>query len=396
VSGNGPWLIDEEGRRFFDGTSGSGAVGLGHQYPSVIKAAVSQVERLVHTGCKIGSGARQDLIDRLGAITPFAEPSVMPAATGAEAVEAALKIVRAATGRRSVMSFPRGYHGKTAGALSLSAREDLRRYSVLPSALTGPALPSSAAEVEVFLDTLVTCLDGGSEGAVAAVIIEPVQVTEGVFTVEPGLLDNIAARVRDAGALLVLDEIHTSIGRTGRLFYSDDMISPPDIILVGKALGNGFPIAAVTGERSILHALPSGVQTSTYAGHPVSAAAAVAVLDAVEQEQVVARAHALGLRMENWLQAAAARHEWVGEIRTNGALAAFDCVIADVPAPWLADRFCQLAADVGLLLFHGGVAGNTVKLVPPMLLDTVDEHFLADALASTFNDTDQFLGGSSL
>lgn len=393
VSAAGPWLVDDEGRRFFDGTSGSGAVGLGHQYPAVIAAAVAQIERLVHTGCKIGSASRKDLIERLGAITPFVEPCVMPTATGAEAVEAALKVARAATGRRAVMSFPRAFHGKTAGALSLSSRPDLKRYSVLPNVLSGPALPSSAADVEVFLDALVAVLDGGAEGAVAAVIVEPVQVTEGVFVVDPGLLDDIAARVHAAGALLVLDEIHTGIGRTGRLFCSDDMSSPPDIILVGKALGNGFPIAAVTGEREILDALPSGVQTSTFSGHPVSAAAAVAVLDAVEQEQVVARARALGTRLEDWLRTAGTRHEWVGEVRTKGALAAFDCVLAEAPAPWLAARFRQSAADAGLLLFTGGAAGNSVKLVPPMLLDAADEAFLADALTSAFDAADALVRG---
>lgn len=393
VSATGPWLVDDEGRRFFDGTSGSGAVGLGHQYPTVVAAAVAQIERLVHTGCKIGSEPRNNLIDRLGAITPFVEPCVMPTATGTEAVEAALKVARAATGRRAVMSFPRAFHGKTAGALSLSSRQDLKRYSVLPNALIGPPLPSSAADVEVFLDSLVAVLDGGAEEAVAAVIVEPVQVTEGVYSVEPGLLDDIAARVHASGALLVLDEVHTSIGRTGRLFYSDDMSSPPDIMLVGKALGNGFPIAAVTGEREILDSLPSGVQTSTFSGHPVSAAAAIAVLDAVEQEQVVARARALGARLEDWLRTAAARHEWVGEVRANGALAAFDCVLADAPAPWLAARFRQSAADAGLLLFPGGAVGNTVKLVPPMLLDAADEAFLADALTSAFNAADALVRG---
>jgi len=301
--------------------------------------------------------------------------------------------VRAATGRRAVMSFPRAFHGKTAGALSFSSRQDLKRYSALPNALVGPPLPSSAADVELFLDDLVAVLDGDAEGAIAAVIVEPVQVTEGVFVVEPDLLDEIAARVHASGALLVLDEIHTSIGRAGRLFCSDDMSSPPDIILVGKALGNGFPIAAVTGEREILDALPSGVQTSTFSGHPVSAAAAVAVLDAVEQEQVVARACALGARLEDWLRTAAARHEWVGEVRTKGALAAFDCVLGDAPAPWLASHFRQSAADAGLLLFPGGAAGNTVKLVPPMLLDATDEAFLAEALTSAFRATDALVRG---
>lgn len=390
VSAAGPWLIDEAGRRFFDGTSGSGAVGLGHQYPPVIAAAVAQIERLVHTGCKIGSAPRHDLIERLGAITPFAEPCVMPTATGTEAVEAALKVARAKTGRRAVMSFPHAFHGKTAGSLSLSSRRDLKRYSVLPHALIGPPLPSSTADTAAFLDALTAILDGGAQGGVAAVIVEPVQVTEGVYVVEPGLLDDIAARVHACGALFVLDEIHTGIARAGRLFCSDDMVSPPDLLLVGKALGNGFPIAAVTGEREILDALPSGVQTSTYSGNPVSAAAALAVLDAVEQEQVVTRARLLGTRMEDCLRAAAARHQWVGEIRVKGALAAFDCVLDGAPAPRLAARFRESAADAGLLLFPGGVAGNSVKIVPPMLLDPADEAFLVDTLTSAFHAADTF------
>lgn len=384
VDASGAWLIDNSGRRFFDGTSGSGAVGLGHQYPPVVEAVSSQLRRLIHTGCKLGSVARDDMIERLGQLAPFGAPSVLPTATGSEAVEAALKVARAATGKRIVVSFPRAFHGKTQGSLSLSQNAHIRLHSDLPPRDFGPHLPNTPAGILEFSRALAALFEEQRDrGGVAGLIVEPVQVTEGVHVVLPEALKIAAETAKANGALLILDEIHTSFARCGATFLSDCLNVVPDILIVGKALGNGFPIAAVLGEQETIDCLPAGVQTSTYSGMPLSAAAAVAVLDAMEAEALAERSLQIGRLLESALHSAAAAFPWVGDIRVKGALGAFDCVRLN-PGQSTASRFRDLAADRGLLLFSGGSGGDTVKIVPPMLLNPSEIDFLESCLAETF------------
>ncbi|PRY36793.1 aminotransferase class III-fold pyridoxal phosphate-dependent enzyme [Umezawaea tangerina] len=386
-SGDGPWLHPQEGPAWFDATSGSGAVTLGHQHPAVTAAAVAQVRRLTHTGCKLGSDARTALVHRLGLLSPYAEPAVLPTATGAEAVESALKIARAATGNRAVVAFRHGYHGKTAGALALTWRTDFKAYNAFPDDVVFTAdLPDprvGPADVDAFAVSFAAVLDTAERaGGVAAVVLEPVQVTEGVLDVAPTVLDEIARQTLARGALLVLDEIYTGLGRAGRMFTAGLMAAPPALTLLGKTLGNGFPIAAVVGERSVVDALPPGVQTSTFSGGPVSAAAACAVLDVIAEQDVPARARRLGERLATDLRALAERHRWMRSVRAVGALAAFDCAPDGHPDPAVARAVLDAAARRRVLLFGGGPEGATVKIVPPVLLDDEQYEFLRGGLAA--------------
>ncbi|CAM5626828.1 Aspartate aminotransferase family protein OS=Streptomyces rimosus subsp. rimosus (strain ATCC/ DSM 40260 / JCM 4667 / NRRL 2234) OX=1265868 GN=SRIM_004235 PE=3 SV=1 [Streptomyces rimosus subsp. rimosus] len=213
-------------------------------------------------------------------------------------------------------------------------------------------------------------------------ILEPVQVTEGVLDVAPELLDEIARQAHSRGALLILDEIYTGLGRAGRLFTAELMTEKPDLTLLGKTLGNGFPVGAVVGERAVVDALPPGVQTSTFSGHPVSCAAAEAVLDVVVREDLAGRAQQLGKRLRADLDALAARHPWMRAVRTTGALAAFDCVRDGRPVPELARAVTGNALRGRLLLFGGGPEGASVKIVPPALLDDDGYRFLIDTLGT--------------
>lgn len=387
ISGLGPWLQAQDGSRWFDGTSGSGAVTLGHQYPHVTAAASAQLTRLTHTGCKLMSSARVEFIDRLAVLAPYRDPAVLPTVTGAEAVEAALKVARAATGRRAVVAFRYGYHGKTAGALALTWREEFRRYTPLTTdAVVIAELPdprgADVSSLVDFTEGLARALDEAETlGGAAAVIVEPVQVTEGVLAVSPAMLDEIARQAAARGALLILDEIYTGLGRAGRLFTAEQMTLPPDLTLLGKTLGNGFPIAAVVGERAVIDTLPAGVQTSTFSGHPVSCAAASAVLDTVVREDVAGRARDIGRRLAADLAELTVRHPWLTAPRVVGGLAAFDCAdAAGHPDPRRAATVIANAAGERLLLFGGGPDGATVKIVPPVLLAGDEYRFLVDSL----------------
>ncbi|MEV5880549.1 aminotransferase class III-fold pyridoxal phosphate-dependent enzyme [Streptomyces sp. NPDC052101] len=396
-SGDGPWLYAEDGSAWFDGTSGSGAATLGHQHPAVLAAATAQLNQLVHTGCKLGSQARTGMVRRLGELSPYRTPAVLPAVTGAEAVETALKIARAATGHRAVVGFTHAYHGKTAGALGLTWRAEFKAYSALPSdAVVTATLPDPRTSrpdgpdgIAAALADLTAALDTADRlGGTAAVVLEPIQVTEGLLIMEPALLDEIARAAHARGALLVLDEIYTGLGRAGRMFTAELMTRTPDLTLVGKTLGNGFPISAVVGEREVVNALPAGVQTSTFSGSPLSCAAASAVLDTIVEQDLPGRARALGERLGTDLGKLADRFPWMTAVRTAGALAAFDCVRDGTPDPALSQAVRDAALAARLLLFGGGPEGATVKIVPPALLEERDYRFLMDGLTAAVAQAD--------
>ncbi|MEU2659022.1 aspartate aminotransferase family protein [Streptomyces sp. NPDC007325] len=394
ATGSGPWLYTAEGTPWFDGTAGSGAATLGHQHPAVTAAAADQLGRLTHTGCKLSSDARTRMVDRIARLSPYRDAAVLPTATGGEAVESALKIARAATGHRAVVTFRHGYHGKTAGALALTWRPEFKAYSDLPDTsvvtaeLPDPRTPRED-DAERFAAGLSRALDRADRlGGTAAVVLEPVQVTEGVLPVAPALLDEIARQAHARGALLILDEIYTGLGRAGRLFTAELMTERPDLTLLGKTLGNGFPVGAVVGERHVVDALPAGVQTSTFSGHPVSCAAAAAVLDVVTDVDLPRRARELGARLAHDLAELAARHPWMASVRTAGALAAFDCVRDGAPDPARARAVTGQALRGRLLLFGGGPEGATVKIVPPALLDEADYRPLIEGLTAAVSAAD--------
>lgn len=386
--GNGAWLTAVDGTEYFDATAGSGAVSLGHQYPAVVDAVVAQARRLGHTGCKLGSDVREQMTARLAALVPFQDARVLPTATGAEAIEAALKVARAATGRNGVLALDRSFHGKTAGALALTWRQSLKEHS-------GPA-PDGVFRIDP-PDPRMGDDDGaaahrarsviaqlGAGGDLAAVVIEPVQVTEGILALPVPYLDAVAEEARKFGALVVIDEIYTGLGRCGRLFWSERLNHTPDLIVLGKTLGNGSPIAAVTGPAEVLDALPPGVQTSTFSGNPVSCAAAVAVLDVVVSQDVPSRAFELGECLQEHGQQMMRDFEWIRDWRVVGGLAGFDCVDSfGQPSPALAAAFTRAALAERLLLFSGGPQDASIKIVPSLMLSQSDIRTLTALLDAT-------------
>lgn len=387
--GQGAWLYDEEGNAWFDGTAGSGALSLGHNPPEVLAAVHRQLDRLVHTGCKLGSDVRAELVARLSALSPFDHPAVLPAVVGTEAVESALKVARAATGRQSVVAFHHAFHGKSAGSLTVTWRETFKTYSNLRHddvfRASFPPAGSGEAGVDAALSGLEEILDRAVAAGrpPAAVIVEPIQVTEGVLIPGTRFLEELIDLARRSGALVIFDEIYTGFGRSGALFYCDKLARKPDLLLAGKSLGNGFPISAVVGEAEVVNALPPGVQTSTYSGHPLSAAAALAVIDVILERRLWEEAARRGAELLGVLRETAARHPFLARPRGEGMLLAFDFVREDgSPAPDLAREFLAAARKERLILFGGGVDGATVKLVPPVVLSDEEAAFLCAALRS--------------
>ncbi|MDD4965737.1 aspartate aminotransferase family protein [Halothiobacillus sp.] len=388
VTGDGCWLFDRNGRRYFDGTAGSGAISLGHQHPAVCEAVVKQLERLTHTGCKLQSDVRERLVERIGELSPYQRCAVLFTVIGTEAVEASLKVARAYTGRRRVVAFRHAFHGKSAGAIGATWRPEFRRYSSFAAddwfIADFPDSDQGDEAVDEALRQLDQLLDDAAGDPPAAVIMEPVQITEGVEIPEARFLEGVIRAARRVGALAIFDEIYTGFGRCGTLFYSDRLAETPDLTLVGKSLGNGFPISLVLGAPEVINALPSGIQTSTYSGFPPACAAAEAVTNVMVAERLWESSATLGRDLLDGLRSLDEEHSFIVRPRGAGLALAFDCLDeAGRPSAARATRFVEEAVARGVLLFRGGPLGAAVKLVTPMLMDAEEHDFLQGTLIET-------------
>lgn len=362
-------VLDVDGNRYVDLTSGFGVAAVGHRHPRVVAAVHRQADRLLHAlGDVHGHPARVELAERLAALTPAGERgedlSVYPAVSGSDAVEVAVKTALLATGRSAVVAFEPSYHGLTAGALALTSRPAFREPFAahlhphlrrLPYGAGGGALEQAVAGPG----------DGdGAAGAAACVVVEPVVGREGVVFPPAGWLRRLAEACRRHGALLVADEIFTGFGRTGRLFASQPV--RPDLVVCGKALGGGLPVAAVVAPRRLMAAWESGgeaLHTATFIANPPACAAALAVLDVVEEEDLPARAARLGARVAPRLARWPQRFAGVTAVRGEGLL--WGVELADSAT---AGRLVAEALGRGLLMLAGGPEGRVAQVVPPLTI----------------------------
>jgi 4-aminobutyrate aminotransferase-like enzyme len=397
TTGLGCWLIDGDGRRYFDATGGSGAVGLGHNHPRIVAAAERQIHRLVHTGSMFHSDMRDQLVALLGRFSPYERSAILLAVTGTSAIEAALKVARAATQRRLVFAFDYAFHGKSTGALAVSWRDHYKRYAPLPDRAVMrapyPLLHSAKGEHQpaACLERIEALVEDAARlgDPPAAFILEPIACTEGVLPAGVTFLERLIEIAHGCGALVIFDEIYTGFGRCGSRFIAERVGLRPDILVVGKSLGNGFPISAVLGHPDIMNTLPTGIHTTTFAGHPVASAVACEVIEVMEQDMPWIMARAAGLRLAAALQELATTAWFIANPRGEGLMLGFDCIAYDgTAAPQIAEAFATMALDRGLILHYGGFEGCTIKLTPPLTINEEDLSFLVDTLVEV---TDEML-----
>lgn len=400
--GEGVWLTSKDGQRYFDATSGSGAIGLGHQHPCVINACHHQIDKLIHTGCKLNSEVRQDLADKITSIVPIQNASVLFSVIGSEAVESAFKIARAYTGRKRIICFEHAYHGKSRDALGATWRATFKQFSSISSSdyirVSSPYIPeestsNGAQTLEQNLDHLIQSSldefeqmlkefgDENNPELPAAFIIEPIQITEGVLIPPKAFIDGIIQLSRQYGVVSIIDEIYTAFGRCGSLFYCDTLANQPDLMLLGKSIANGLPISLVVGNSQIMNTLPAGVQTSTYSGSPLASAAALAVTDFIINNKIWDLANQNGRWLSSLFYDIQRQFNIHLKVRQIGMLLAFE-----FESPTLTSKFIDYALKNNLILFGGGYNNSNVKVVPPILLDPGEKEFLATALLNTFND----------
>jgi 4-aminobutyrate aminotransferase-like enzyme len=353
-------VLDVDGNVYVDLTSGFGAAAVGHRHPRVVAAVVEQTGRLVHgLGDVAAHPSRVALAGRLAALAPVDSPRVHFAVSGADAVEIALKTALAATGRALVVAFEPSYHGSSLGALAVSSRPEFRAVAAAHLHPHVVRLPY-AGDLDRVEETLAAA-------PVAAVIVEPVVGREGVLVPPAGWLAGLAARASAHGALLVVDEILTGLGRTGERFAVDRDGVRPDLVCLGKALGGGLPIAAVVGRAELMevwrHDGGEALHSTTFLAHPLACAAALAALEVIEGERLVARARRIGDELGPHLAALAARHpDLVVETRGIGALWGLELATADA-----ARRLVAGCRERGVLVLAGGPGGRVVELAPPLV-----------------------------
>jgi len=360
---------DVDGNVYIDLTSGFGVAVVGHAHPRVVAAVREQAGVLLHgLGDVHAHPLRVALAERLVRLAPVDDPQVYFSISGAEAVEIALKTALAATRRPGILAFEPAYHGLTLGALAVTSRAEFRE--PFAAHLHGHVHrlpfgcdPERAAEIL-------------HHGNVGAVLVEPIVGREGVLFPPPGWLAALAATCRETDALLIADEIFTGFGRTGTLFAVEAEGVRPDLLCCGKALGGGLPIAAVLGRRDLFRCWETSGEarhTATFVANPLACAAALAVLDVLEEERLPARAAALGPGVGERLAALADHCAEVSAVRGRGLLWGVELSTASLAKAWVA-----ASRDRGVLLLAGGPAGNVAQLVPPL---TITEPQLDAALA---------------
>jgi 4-aminobutyrate aminotransferase / (S)-3-amino-2-methylpropionate transaminase / 5-aminovalerate transaminase len=374
----GVTITDVDGNTFIDFTGGVGCLNVGHSHPQVVAAAQEQLERFSHTDFTIVPyEVYVTLGERLLARAPFSGPGKAAFFNaGTEAVENAVKFARAYTRRPAVIAFEGGFHGRT--LLSLSLTSKTRPYkaglgpfspevyrTAFPYEYRGVSAQAALRALEGALHTQV------APENVAAIVIEPV-LGEGGFVPAPDEFLRGVRRICDEhGIVLVADEVQTGFGRTGRFFAMEHSGVEPDLVTVAKSIAMGLPLSGVIGRAEIMDAPGPGAVGGTYVGNPVAQAAALAVLDVIEEEGLLERSAAIGeairARMLSW------QHRWqaIGDVRGLGSMLALEFVgdpSTKVPAPELAARSVAEALARGLLLLTCGVHGNCIRVLVPLVV----------------------------
>ncbi|CAN7490503.1 4-aminobutyrate--2-oxoglutarate transaminase [Neorhizobium sp. LjRoot104] len=383
-------LWDVDGKRFIDFAAGIAVNNTGHRHPAVMRAVAEQAENFTHTCFHVAPyEGYVRLAERLNAMAPTgAENRTMLVTTGAEAVENAVKIARAHTGRAGIIAFSGAFHGRTMLGMALTGKvmPYKKNFGPFPADIyhapfPNPYLGFSTEEAIAGLERLFAA-DVDPE-RIAAFIVEPVQ-GEGGFHVAPKeFLVHLRAVADRYGIVLIADEIQAGMARTGRMFGFEHAGVKPDMITMAKGLAGGFPLSAVTGRAEIMNAAHPGGLGGTYAGNPLSVAAANAVLDVIEDEKLCERAAEVGRRITERLTAIASRQgmEQIGEVRGLGAMVAFELVEdrqSKAASPALTNRIVAEAEARGLILLSCGTRLNVIRLLPPL---TIEWEVLEEGLA---------------
>jgi 4-aminobutyrate aminotransferase/(S)-3-amino-2-methylpropionate transaminase len=373
-------LWDVEGRRYIDFAGGIAVVNTGHRHPKVMESVQAQLRRFTHTAFQVVPyDAYVLLAERVNRLAPITGPrKSIFFSTGAEAVENAVKIARYATGRPAVIAFSGAFHGRTLYATGLTGKTVPYKtgfgpfgteiyHAPFPMACHGISTADALEGIERLFKYDV------EPARVAAIVVEPVQGEGGYYIAPFPFLRSLRELCDRHGIVFIADEVQSGFARTGKFFAIEHSAVEPDLIAMAKGLAGGFVLSGVVGRARIMDAPPPGGLGGTYAGHAIGCAAALAVIDAIEQEKLNERSLQIGERIAARLQAMKARADLapIGDIRNLGAMAAFELVKvrgSNDPDADAARQLTQRALENGLILLTCGVFGNGIRLMLPLTI----------------------------
>ncbi|MDA4848696.1 4-aminobutyrate--2-oxoglutarate transaminase [Hoeflea poritis] len=394
-------IWDVEGNRYIDFAAGIAVVNTGHRHPKVIGAVKGQLDRFTHTCHQVVPYENYvKLAERLNALVPgdFEKKTIF-VTTGAEAAENAVKIARAATGRSAVIAFSGGFHGRTFMGMALTGKvvPYKKGFGAMPGDVFHVPFPVDLHGVTVAdsiaaLDKLFKA-DVDSE-RVAAIALEPVQGEGGFYEAPKELMIHLRKVCDEHGILLIADEVQTGFARTGKVFCMEHHDVVPDLTCMAKGLGGGFPIAAVTGRADIMDGAAPGGLGGTYGGSPIGIAAAHAVLDVIEQEDLCNRAEQLGARLKQRLAGIQETTPEIADIRGPGFMNAVEFNLPDTatPHPDFANSVKAHALRKGLILLTCGVYGNVIRFLAPITIQDEVFNEALDILEASVADARAELG----
>ncbi|WP_069383472.1 4-aminobutyrate--2-oxoglutarate transaminase [Halomonas caseinilytica] len=380
-------IWDADGNRFIDFAGGIGVLNIGHRHPKVVEAVKAQLDRVMHT-CQtvMPYEGYVKVAEKLSQVTPVrGHAKVMLANSGAEALENAVKVARAATGKNNVICFDGGYHGRTFMTMAMNGKVApyATDFGTMPGNVFRAPFPvpyHGVSEDEALRGLKMALKTDANPKDTAAIVLEPVLGEGGFYPAPPSFLKAIREICDEHGILMIIDEVQSGFGRTGKLFAIEHSGVEPDIMTMAKSMADGMPISAVVGTDKVMDASGGNSLGGTYTGSPVSCAATLAVLEVFEQENILEKSQALGDKLASRFATWQRDFACIDNARNMGAMAAFD-VVADktshAPNADLAGALCKKAREKGLILLSCGMYGNTIRFLMPV---TIEDAILEEGL----------------
>ncbi|KHJ67100.1 4-aminobutyrate aminotransferase [Pantoea rodasii] len=380
-------LRDVEGNSWIDFAGGIAVLNTGHRHPRIVKAIAEQLEKFTHTAFQVTPyESYVALAERINSVVPIAgKAKTAFFSTGAEAVENAVKVARAATRRHGIITFGNAFHGRTFMTMAMTGKVApyKRDFGPMPASVWHARYPNSVTGISVD-DALASLHDIFTQDIapqdVAAIVLEPVQGEGGFHIAPPAFMERLRQLADDHGILLIADEVQTGFGRTGKLFAMDHYTVKPDLITMAKSLAGGMPLSAVSGRAEIMDAPGPGGLGGTYAGNPLAIAAAHAVLDVIAEEQLCERSAQLGAQLNDFLQQVRSRCSAITDIRALGSMVAVEFAEAQT-----AQAIQQQAMARGLLLLTCGPQGNVIRFLYPLTIPDAQFNQALDILSGVLS-----------
>ncbi|MGP9499251.1 4-aminobutyrate--2-oxoglutarate transaminase [Halomonas sp. AOP43-D1-4] len=378
---------DADGNRFIDFAGGIGVLNIGHRHPKVVAAVKAQLDKVMHT-CQtvMPYEGYVRVAEKLSHLVPVrGHAKVMLANSGAEALENAVKIARAATGRANVICFDGGYHGRTFFTMAMNGKVAPYQtdFGPMPGTVFRAPYPvdyHGVSEDEALRGLMMALKTDAGPSNTAAIILEPVLGEGGFYPAPASFLKKIRDICDEHGILMIIDEVQSGFGRTGKMFAIEHSGVEPDIMTMAKSMADGMPISAVVGTDKIMDASGPNSLGGTYTGSPTACAAALAVMEVFEKENILEKSQALGDKLAKHFNQWQARYESVANVRHMGAMGAFE-LVADkttrAPNAELASALCKKAREEGLILLSCGMYGNTIRFLMPI---TIEDDVLNEGL----------------